>query len=38
MLQIELENITSGFEIFRRKSSSQIEELKESVSHWRAEV
>jgi hypothetical protein len=38
MLQVELEQVTSGFEKFRQNSLKQVNELKDSVSHWQNEV
>lgn len=38
MLQIELENVTSGFENFRHKSLTQMKELKDNVIHWQNQV
>ncbi|VVC28747.1 Hypothetical protein CINCED_3A011113 [Cinara cedri] len=37
MLQVELENVTSGYEQFRQTSSKQIKDLQASVSHWKSE-
>ncbi|XP_025416247.1 hamartin isoform X2 [Sipha flava] len=37
MLQVELEQVTSGFEKFRQNSLKQVNELKDSVSHWQNE-
>jgi len=38
MLQVELDNETSKFDIFRQNSLKQMKDLKESVSHWQTEV
>lgn len=38
MLQVELENVTSGFEQFRQSSIKQTNDLKDSVVHWQTEV
>lgn len=38
MLQVELEQVTSGFEKFRQNSLKQVKDLKDSVSHWQTEV
>lgn len=38
MLQIELENVTSGFDSYRHKSLTQVNELKDNVIHWQNQV
>lgn len=38
MLQVELENVTLGYEQFRQTASKQIKDLQESVSHWKSDV
>lgn len=38
MLQVELEQVTLGFEQSRQDSLRQIKDLKDSVSHWQTEV
>lgn len=38
MLQVELENATSGFDQFRQSTMKQINDLKDSVIHWQTEV
>lgn len=38
MLQVELKNVTLGFEQFRQNSLKQAKDLKDSVVHWKTEV